>query len=110
MLPRVIKPMLAVEAREPFDSDAHLFEIKWDGIRCLAFIEGNCLRLHSRELIDITAQFPELDGLRDLPDGTVLDGELVCMRGNVPSLAAIQRRVQLRDGNRLQRLSQRSWF
>jgi ATP-dependent DNA ligase len=36
--------MLAIEAKEPFDSDAHLFEIKWDGIRCLAFIERGGLR------------------------------------------------------------------
>ena len=43
--------MLAVEAKEPFDSDDHLFEIKWDGIRCLAFIEAGRVRLQSRERI-----------------------------------------------------------
>jgi bifunctional non-homologous end joining protein LigD len=37
MLPKCVKPMLAVEARKPFDSDSHIFEIKWDDIRCLAF-------------------------------------------------------------------------
>ena len=108
MLPKVIKPMLAVGAKEPFDSDAHLFEIKWDGIRCLAFIERGCLRLQSRELIDITAQFPELAGLAELPDGTVLDGELVSMRGCIPCLVDVQRRVQLRDRNRIQLLSRSS--
>jgi ATP-dependent DNA ligase len=108
MLPRIIKPMLAVEAKEPFDSDAHLFEIKWDGIRCLAFIETGRVRLQSRELVEITAQFPELEELAGMPDGTVLDGELVSLRGAVPSLAAVQRRVQLRDGNRIQLLSRSS--
>jgi bifunctional non-homologous end joining protein LigD len=105
MLPKLIRPMLAVEAKEPFDSDDHLFEIKWDGIRCLAFIEAGRVRLHSRELVEITAQFPELEGLAGLPDGTVVDGELVSMRGGVPSLAAVQSRVKLRDRNRIQLLS-----
>ncbi len=108
MLPRAIKPMLAVEAREPFDSDAHLFEIKWDGIRCLAFIDCGCLLLQSRELIDITARFPELAGLAALPNGTALDGELVSLRGAIPCLEDVQRRVQLRDSNRIQLLSRSS--
>ena len=87
MLPNVIKPMLALAVPEPFDSDGHLFEIKWDGIRCLAFVQGGRVRLQSRELIDITAQFPELGCLAHLPDGTVLDGELVAMEDNDPAWA-----------------------
>ena len=51
------------------------------------------------------AQFPELEGLAELPDGTVLDGQLVVMRSDVPCLAAVRRRVQLRDSNRIQLLS-----
>ena len=107
MLPESIKPMLAVEAKEPFDSDDHLFEIKWDGIRCLAFIEAGRVRLQSRELIDITGSLAELANLAELPDGTVLDGELVSMREGRPCLAAIQQRVQLRDRNRIEMLRQR---
>ena len=108
MLPRVIKPMLAVEVIEPFDSDAHLFEIKWDGIRCLAFIDAGRVRLQSRELIDITAQFPELEGMAGLADGTILDGELVSMRGAIPCLGDVQSRVQVRNWNRIQLLSRSS--
>jgi ATP-dependent DNA ligase len=108
MLPNVIKPMLAVEAREPFDSDDHLFEIKWDGIRCLAFVEAGRVRLQSRKLVEITAQFPELGGLVELPEGTVLDGELVSVRNGRPCLASVQRRVQLRDRYRIQLLSRSS--
>ncbi len=37
-LPTFLRPMLAHPGR-PFDSDQHLFEIKWDGIRALAFVE-----------------------------------------------------------------------
>jgi ATP-dependent DNA ligase len=86
MLPGAIKPMLAVAAPGPFDSDEHLFEVKWDGVRCLAFVEGGRVRMQSRHLLDMTAQFSELDILRELPGGTVLDGELVCLDAGKPNL------------------------
>jgi ATP-dependent DNA ligase len=108
MLPKFVKPMLAVEATEPFDSDDHAFEIKWDGIRCLAFIEAGQVRLQSRELVDVTAQFPELARLGELPGGTVLDGELVAMAEDKPCLARIQHRVQLQNRTRIEILSRSS--
>ncbi len=39
-LPSTIKPMLGRLTRSPFDSPKHLFELKWDGMRGLAFLEG----------------------------------------------------------------------
>src|SRR2546428_3373321 len=77
MLPKIIKPMLAQTAQGSFDSEEHLFEIKWDGIRCVAFVETGVLRLQSRQGIEMTRQFPELSSLHRLLSGTVLDGELV---------------------------------
>src|SRR5262245_46393581 len=108
MLPTTIRPMLAVAALGPFDSEDHLFEIKWDGVRCLAFIERGKARLQSRHLLDMTAQFPELAVLRELPSGTVLDGELVCLEGGRPSLSKVQQRVHLRDRHRIRFMSERS--
>ncbi len=46
-LPSFLRPMLAQPGR-PFDSDQHLFEIKWDGIRALAFVDETGYRLVSR--------------------------------------------------------------
>ena len=43
-LPDFIPPMLAVRSK-PFDDDDTFFEIKWDGIRCLSFIEATGLSL-----------------------------------------------------------------
>jgi len=108
MLPDLVKPMLAIPAPEPFDSDHHLFEIKWDGIRCLAFVENGQIRLQSRQVTDITAQFPELAGVAQLPDGTVLDGALVAMEESRPSLAKIQGRALLQDRHRIEFMSQSS--
>lgn len=106
MLPPTIKPMLASKAEAPFDSEQHLFEIKWDGIRCLAFVEGCRVRLQSRQLTEITFQFPELTSLARLPSGTVLDGELVMFQDDKPSLLGIQRRALLQNSFRIQHLSQ----
>jgi ATP-dependent DNA ligase len=106
MLPLTINPMLAAKAEAPFDSEKHLFEVKWDGIRCLAFVESGRVRLQSRHSTEITFQFPELAGLARLPSGTVLDGELVVFRDDKPSLAGIQRRALLQNRTRIQHLSQ----
>jgi ATP-dependent DNA ligase len=108
MLPRILNPMLAQKAEAPFDSEQHLFEIKWDGIRCLAFIEGGHVRLQSRQLTEMTFQFPELACLKRLPSGTILDGELVVLQEGRPSLRQIQRRTFLQNRARIQGLSQRT--
>jgi ATP-dependent DNA ligase len=108
MLPSIIKPMLAQTADAPFDSEQHLFEIKWDGIRCLGFIEGGHVRLQSRQLTEMTSQFPELACLNQLPSGTVLDGELVVLEEGRPSLRQIQRRTFLQNHARIHCLSQRT--
>ena len=75
MLPQVM-PMLAVAA-EPFDSPEYCFEIKYDGVRALAAVEGSGWRLWGRERADYTVRYPELGVLRRLPAGTLVDGELV---------------------------------
>lgn len=78
-LPEHIEPMLA-RIGEPFDDDGWLFEIKWDGVRAVAYVEAGTLRLHGRRRRDLADRYPELDALRALPDGTILDGELVVLR------------------------------
>ncbi len=59
-LPSTIKPVLGRLARGAFDSPKHLFELKWDGMRGLAFGEAGEQRLLSRNGRNITTQFPEL--------------------------------------------------
>ncbi len=93
MIPR-IEPMLAI-ASEPFDSDDHLYEVKWDGVRCLAAVEAGQVRLWGRELADYTGRYPEMDALGKLPTGTVVDGELVVFRDGRADLDAVLRRHQM---------------
>jgi bifunctional non-homologous end joining protein LigD len=77
-LPVHIEPMLA-RICEPFDSPRHLFEIKWDGVRAMTYVEAGGHRMHGRRRRDLAGRYPELACLAALPDGTVLDGELVVL-------------------------------
>ncbi|HQV57713.1 MAG TPA: non-homologous end-joining DNA ligase [Ilumatobacteraceae bacterium] len=73
------EPMKAVLGTLPVDDANWAYEIKFDGYRTLAFIDGGQLRLQSSSGRDVTADYPELGGLSGAINGTsaVLDGELV---------------------------------
>ena len=95
-LPQFIPPMLAVQG-EPFDSDEHLFEIKWDGTRALTFVDRpGAYRMLNRRRVDLTSRYPEFSFLADLPAGTVLDGEVVVLKQGKPGFAALQSREHAR--------------
>jgi bifunctional non-homologous end joining protein LigD len=92
--PPTYEPMMAVLTAEPFDDDEWLFEVKWDGHRCLANL-GQATRLTSRTRRDMTAQFPELiDMHRQLAArNAVVDGEIVALdRDGRPSFERMQDR------------------
>lgn len=91
--------MLAAAGR-PFDSADHLFEIKWDGFRTMAHVEHRSLRLVSRSGRDVTTQYPELASLAALPDGSVIDGEIVSLHDGVPDFELLQPRDQARGARR----------
>jgi ATP-dependent DNA ligase len=93
--------MLAVPAA-PFDAPEYSFEVKWDGIRALAAVEAPGWRLWGRQRADYTARYPELDGLRRLPAGTLVDGELVAFAPDGrPELPRLLRRHGLTDSWRI---------
>lgn len=101
----LIRPMLAINSR-PFDSDLHLFEVKWDGYRSLAYLDGNTT-LKSRNLLDLTGRFPELGLLhqRVVRKPAILDGEIVVLEKGKPSFARLQTRGRLNNPLRISRLS-----
>jgi bifunctional non-homologous end joining protein LigD len=94
--PSAVRPMQAVSAEAPFSSDDYFFEVKWDGLRCLLFVEPDGrLRLQDRALGDITSRLPELSGIaRQVTPGTVLDGELVATdQEGRPDYQSLRRRL-----------------
>jgi bifunctional non-homologous end joining protein LigD len=86
--------MKARSGRIPPDPAGWAAEIKWDGIRAIAFVEDGHLRLQGSRLTDITALFPEL-GVPSTDDALVFDGEIVVFdRDGRPSFQAIQKRLR----------------
>jgi DNA ligase-1 len=77
------------------DPTAWLAERKWDGIRAQLIRRGGTHFLWSRGEDLMTDRFPELGPTRDfLPDGTVIDGEILAFRDNAPlPFAALQTRI-----------------
>ncbi len=109
---RSIKPMLAQLAR-PFDSSNHIFELKWDGVRCIAFLTAprdgvtGGTGLQNRKLRDITRSYPELNDLHLALRGgeAILDGEIVFLRDGKPNFQKLLEREQLQDDARIDILS-----
>src|SRR5256886_9530375 len=90
--PDEVRPMQAASAEAPFSSPEYLFEVKWDGLRCVLFRDQNGkVRLQDRGLTDLTADVPEVvKAAKRVPPGSVIDGELVATdtdgRPNYPRL------------------------
>lgn len=80
--PGFFKPMLATLTDRAFDSPDWLYEIKWDGYRCLAYADGNKTELFSRNKQVFTEKFSEItQALAQLKLKAVLDGEVVALDG-----------------------------
>ena len=77
------------------DAGDYLAEWKWDGIRSQVIRRQGQSFVWSRGEELIGERFPEILAVADaLPDGTVLDGEIVIARdGDVQSFAELQRRI-----------------
>jgi ATP-dependent DNA ligase len=69
-----LQPQLALSRRELPRGEAYLYEVKLDGFRCLAFVDGEEVYLQSRNGRPLGRYFPEL---RFPPGQYVLDGEIV---------------------------------
>lgn len=75
---RYFRPMLAETADSPFNSKDWIFEIKWDGIRAISYVDEQ-LSIRSRNNKELKYSFPELDELKQLAGKVVLDGEIIVM-------------------------------
>lgn len=112
-MPKRVRPMLARPSRLPNDdhgeggSGRWAFEVKWDGVRAIAYCTGGTLRLESRNLNDITGRYPELEALGERLEGhrAVLDGEIVALdECGTPSFGLLQARMHLESQRQVQRL------
>jgi bifunctional non-homologous end joining protein LigD len=94
--------MLALAADAPPEGDHWAYEIKWDGVRAVTYVDaaGIGVRALSRNNNDLTPSFPELQELvtRFGDHTAVLDGELIALGPDGrPTFNAMQQRLHLAD-------------
>ncbi len=97
--PLGLRPMLATLTDAVPGDAGWAYEMKWDGVRALALVEGGHVRLWSRNGNEITVAYPEVRGLAEqlrLP--AMLDGEIVAADDTGrASFQRLQARMHLRD-------------
>lgn len=91
---RNIKPMLIGQEGEPFDNDNYIYELKWDGERCIAYLnpDGES-ELRNKRNVKMLPKVPELREIwRQGTSKCILDGELMILKDGKPDFFEIQRR------------------
>jgi bifunctional non-homologous end joining protein LigD len=109
-LPARVLPMLAGAGTLPARDEGWSYEIKWDGVRALAYCRPGRIRLESRNLNEITDAYPEVRGLIEQLGmrEALLDGEIVAFDNRThppqPSFERLQRRMHVTSAGAVKRL------
>ena len=106
--------MLAKVSTDLPEGDGFLYEPKWDGFRAIVFRGGDEVFIQSRDLKPLDRYFPELQRgpSERLPDGSVIDGEIVIATPRGLDFDALQMRLHpaaSRAANSRRRRRPRSW-
>jgi bifunctional non-homologous end joining protein LigD len=104
--PENVVPMLARLSTLPRDDGRWAVEVKWDGVRALAYCQPGRVTLQTRNLNDVSVQYPEVRRIHRAlgSHDAVLDGELVAFDENgKPSFEHLQQRIHNTDPNVVKR-------
>ncbi|TRO54429.1 hypothetical protein E2P71_04160, partial [Candidatus Bathyarchaeota archaeon] len=85
------QPMMARSAEKPFNDSDWIFEVKWDGIRAIAYVDDG-VSLKTRNDKELITRFPEFNELSTLTRDVVLDGEIVILTDGLPDFQAVASR------------------
>lgn len=97
-----ISPMLISQMQEPFDDPEWIYELKLDGLRCIAYLENDNVILRNKRNMELLPRFIELkDIYKQVTDRCILDGELVVMVNGVPDFYELQKRTMLTSKTRI---------
>jgi bifunctional non-homologous end joining protein LigD len=105
-LPKQVEPMLASPGVLPKSDTGWAYEIKWDGVRAIALIDGGRVHLQSRNGNDLTAAFPEFRQIGESvgPRPCILDGEIVVLgEDGKPDFGRLQHRLHLSNANAIKK-------
>jgi bifunctional non-homologous end joining protein LigD len=110
-MPAAVVPMKSFLADAPPKGDEWLFEVKWDGVRAICFVDGKSVRMTSRTGHSCERQYPELSviGHQIVAKQVILDGEICVLDKNgVSSFGLIQPRIAVADPNTIAHLARRT--
>lgn len=98
-----IKPMLIAEQVDPYDDPDSIFELKVDGIRCIAYCDNTSVDLRNKRDIKLLPRFPELMNIyKSCQKKCILDGELNVLVNGKPDFYEVQKRTLLSDPFKVQ--------
>lgn len=101
--------MLLHEVKEPFDDKDYIYELKLDGIRCLAYLDSRSVVLQNKRYKDVTEIYPELSQMNKcVRKKVILDGELVCLTDGKPNFYALQARSLMQDAFKIKLATQKN--
>lgn len=92
-----IKPMLIADMKQPFDSVDYIYEVKWDGIRCISYLDKDTdiRNIKNKPVLPI---FPELEEIhKQIKYKCILDHELVVLKNSIPDFYEVSRRLTTRN-------------
>lgn len=90
--------MLIASEQPPFDDKNYLYELKFDGVRCLLYVYKNSIELINKRGLLLNAKFPELTNIyKQIKQPCILDGELYIFANKRPDFFQIQKRTLMSD-------------
>jgi bifunctional non-homologous end joining protein LigD len=110
-MPGFFAPMGASVAEGIPRGDNWMFEVKWDGVRGLIFIDNGAMTIYTRNNNRCETQYPELQILPHYVDAeqAVLDGEIVAMDAKgVSKFELIQPRIHIRDASAIAKMANKN--
>lgn len=104
-----LRPMLIGKSTGPFNGDGYLFELKLDGVRCLAYLDANSTVLVNRQGNKLLPKMPELAGIhKQVNKKCILDGELVTTVNGVLDFEEIKQRSLMSNKAKINMISRKN--
>lgn len=98
-----IKPMLIGIEQPAFNDPNFIYELKLDGVRCIAYIDKDKVELRNKRNLKLTQKFPELKNIyQQAKKRCILDGELYVYKDGKTDFFEIQKRTLSSDRFKIQ--------
>ena len=97
-----VAPMLIAEEKPAFNSPDWIYELKLDGIRCVAYLDKSGVVLRNKRNKDVTAIYPELGAIhKQARKKCIIDGEVFVLKDGKTDFFEMQRRALMMNRFRI---------